>query len=165
MDILSKAVTRVGGAAGQSVAAAAFQRQVDAERRALADLRAQAYALRAQIGEEMFKLWQTRTLPPSSLDHLFKAVEQIMAAIADQRAVVDRLLAQRAVPDQVAPEIEADANVIDVQVLPPPPLPAAPTQRLAGTAPVPQPAGACPTCGATGVAGKPYCGYCGARLA
>jgi hypothetical protein len=154
MDIWGKALEKVGEAATVVAATAAHQRRLDIERQTLTDLRDEALRLRAQIGEEMYKLWQAKALPPSSLDYLFHAIDDTMAAISDQLALIDRLTAQRA--PSGTPADEDEANVIDV-TLPPPPVPAAPTVRL--TAPT------CPTCGATLTPNARYCGECGTRLA
>src|SRR5260370_28289647 len=70
-DLVGKAKSKFGEVANQAIAAAARQHRLDTERRVLTDLRSQAFSLRAQVGEEMYKLWQAGSLPPSSLDHLF----------------------------------------------------------------------------------------------
>ncbi|HVA89751.1 MAG TPA: zinc ribbon domain-containing protein [Chloroflexota bacterium] len=158
-DLVGKAASKMTEVASQALAMAARQRRIDAERRALADLRAQALQLRAQIGEEMFKLWQTRTLPPSSLDHLFAAVETTMAEIAAQNERIERMLAPQpndAPASYTLSELGEDEDV--VEVLPPPPLPAAEAQLLtAGENP-------CPTCGSANPPGHRFCMDCGARL-
>jgi hypothetical protein len=156
MDIWGKALGKVGEAATMVAATAAQQRRLEIERRTLAELRSEALRLRAQIGEEMYKLWQAKALPASSLDYLFRAIDDTMAAIADQLAVIDRLTAQRAQPGTSWAEEADDAEVIEVS-LPPPPPPTAPTARLATPA--------CPTCGASISPGVKYCGDCGTRLA
>jgi hypothetical protein len=145
--------------AGQAVAAAARLQRIEAERRVLADLRAQALQLRAQIGEEMFKLWRTGTLPPSSLDYLFKAIETTMAEIAAQNERIDRLSAPQAAmaPDRNAAVEAEDEDVLEME-LPPPALPAAPTLRLKAEE---QP---CPTCAAKNPPGRRFCGDCGSPL-
>jgi hypothetical protein len=155
MDIWGKALGKVGEAATVVAATAAQQRRLEIERRTLAELRSEALRLRAQIGEEMYKLWQAKALPPSSLDYLFRAIDDTMVAIADQLALIDRLTAQRAPSNTSLPDGVDEASVIDV-TLPPPPPPAAPTRRLA--------APTCPTCGAPVTPGGKYCGDCGTRL-
>jgi hypothetical protein len=159
-DLVGKAASKMTEVASQALAAAARQRRLEAERRALAELRAQALQLRAQIGEEMFKLWQTRTLPPSSLDHLFAAVERTMAEIAGQNERVERLLAPQAEggPDpSMENEWDEDEDVVEVS-LAPPPVPAAETHLLTeGENP-------CPTCGSANPPGHRFCMDCGARL-
>jgi hypothetical protein len=158
-DLVGKAANRVTAAAGQAMVAAARRQRIEAERRVLADLRAQALRLRAQIGEEMFKLWQTRTLPPSSLDYLFEAVDRTMAEIAGQNERIERMSATQlddGTDQNTAGETE-DEDMIEA-ALPPPPLPAARTRLLTeGEQP-------CPTCGAANPGGHHFCGDCGAHL-
>ena len=166
-DLVGKAKSKFGEVATQAIAAAARQHRLDTERRVLADLRSQAFSLRAQVGEEMYKLWQAGSLPPSSLDHLFSAIDETMAAIAAQNERVDRLIAQRPDASGIQVTISQSNTGEDVLVndddavegsLAPPPVPAAPTRRLAtGDDP-------CPTCGAENVTGTRFCGYCGSRL-
>jgi len=156
-ELVGKAASKMTEVASQALAAAARQRRLEAERRALADLRAQALQLRAQIGEEMFKLWQTRSLPPSSLDHLFAAVERTMAEIAGQNERLERLLAPQGGDPPELPELDEDEDVVEVS-LAPPPVPAAETHLLtAGENP-------CPTCGSANPPGHRFCMDCGARL-
>jgi hypothetical protein len=159
-DLVGKAANKMTAVAGQAMAAAARRQRIEAERRVLADLRAQALQLRAQIGEEMFKLWQTRTLPPSSLDYLFEAVDRTMAEIAAQNERIERMSAPQfdEGSEQDAAGEREDEFIIEA-VLPPPPLPAAQTRLLtAGEQ-------SCPTCGAANAPGHRFCGDCGVRLA
>jgi len=156
-ELVGKAASKMTEVASQALAAAARQRRLEAERRALADLRAQALQLRAQIGEEMFKLWQTRTLPPSSLDHLFAAVERTMAEIAGQNERLERLSVPHAGDTPEPDELDEDEDVVVVS-LAPPPVPAAETHLLTeGDNP-------CPTCGSANPPGHRFCMDCGARL-
>lgn len=177
MDILSKAANKAGELAERAAATTAQWYKLDGEQRRLAQLRAQALQLRAQIGEEMYKLWQAGSLPPSSLDDLFRSVDGTMAAIERQRMRVEELRAQFSgtgsnVPDQPVTILDAEDHLQVVErAPPPPPVPAAPTRRLASAprAATDQhvalaAAVACPTCGRPGPAGKPFCGYCGSRL-
>lgn len=144
--------------AGQAVAAARRKR-IEAERRVLADLRVQALQLRAQIGEEMFKLWRTHTLPPSSLDYLFEAIEKTMAEIAGQNERIERMstLQVDGAPDQNAAG-EVDNNDVLDMALPPPPLPSTPTILLDDEGQ------SCPSCGSKNSPGRRYCGECGSPL-
>lgn len=159
-ELAEKAAGKMGEMASQAMAAAARQRRIDAERRVLADLRAEALRLRAQIGEEMFKLWQARSLPPSSLDHLFEAVDRAMIEIAEHNEHIERLLAP---PPQTVPATYTLSEAPDEEdppeaPLPPPPVPAAHTHLLTESE---QP---CPTCGAANPVGHRFCMDCGARL-
>jgi hypothetical protein len=158
-DLVGKAASKMTAVAGQAVAAAARRQRIEAERRALADLRTQALQLRAQIGEEMFKLWQSRTLPPSSLDYLFEAIERTMAEIAAQNERIERMSAPQ-IDDPTdrnrASDVEED-DVVDM-VLPPPPLPAAQSRILFEEE---QP---CPACNAKNPPSRRFCGDCGSPL-
>lgn len=175
-DLLGRAAGRMGDLAGMAAATAAQWYRLDGEQRRLAELRAQALQTRARIGEEMYRLWQARALPPSSLDDLFREVDRIMAAIEEQRARVEDLRARfsgegAAPPDDPLVVLDRDSQlqVLD-RPLPPPPVPAAPTRRIdlrdstdrsSDAQPTDVP---CPRCGRPGPAGKTFCGYCGARL-
>ncbi|HWE64783.1 MAG TPA: zinc ribbon domain-containing protein [Chloroflexota bacterium] len=176
-DMLGKAANKVGEVAGQAAATAAQWYRLDSEQRQLAKLRAQALQVRAQIGEEMYKLWQARTLPPSSLDALFRDIDRTMTAIEAQRARVEELRAHFSFGEGVAPpadpvvilDQDSQLQVVEQQ-LAPPPAPAAPTRRLAAPATIEEALVdedaplTCPSCGRPGPAGKAFCGYCGARL-
>ncbi|MGH2389553.1 MAG: zinc ribbon domain-containing protein [Chloroflexota bacterium] len=155
-DLVGKAASKMTVVAGQAMAAAARRQRIDAERRVLADLRGQALQLRARIGEEMFKLWQTHTLPPSSLDYLFEAVDRTMAEIAAQNERIERMSVAQ--PAQTSDQGEmTDEEVIEA-ALPPPPLPAARTHILTeGEQP-------CPSCGTANPPGHRFCGDCGTPL-
>ena len=159
-DLVGKAASKMTAVAGQAMAAAARSRRIETERRVLADLRAQALRLRAQIGEEMFKLWQTGTLPPSSLDYLFDAVGRTMAEIAAQNERIERMSAPQIeeAPDQyAASDAEAEEDVVNV-ALPSPRLPAARTHLLT------EGEQSCRTCGAANPPARRFCGDCGAPL-
>lgn len=186
-DTLDKVAGKIGEVAAQAAATAMLWRQLDLAQRSLARERAEALRLRAQIGEEMYKLWRARALPPSTLDELFAAIDRTMSEIEVQRQRVDALRAQftggsTAPPPDPVLILGADPEHLGVTFqAQPPPVPAAPTRRLApvdepadvgvaaGPSATAHPGGSaglvCPTCGAAGPAGKPFCGYCGARLA
>lgn len=186
-DTLNKVAGKLGEVATQAAATALLWRQLDVAQRSLARSRADALRLRAQIGEEMYKLWRAQSLPPSTLDELFAAIDRTMAEIEVQRQRVDELRAQFTGGTDPPPDpvliLEADPAHLGVTFqLPaqPPPVPAAVTRRLdratpensgTGAASIPAPVQSgsaptrvCPTCGATGPADKPFCGYCGTRL-
>jgi hypothetical protein len=158
-DLVGKAASKMTAVAGQAVAAAARRQRIEVERRALADLRTQALQLRAQIGEEMFKLWQSRTLPPSSLDYLFEAIERTMAEVAAQNERIERMSAPQ-IDDPADRNAASDAEEDDVvdMILPPPTLPAAQTLLLNVEE---QP---CPACAAKNPPGRRFCGDCGSPL-
>jgi hypothetical protein len=158
-DLMGKAASKMTAVAGQAMAAAARRQRIEAERRVLTDLRAQALQFRAQIGEEMFKLWRTRTLPPSSLDYLFEAIDRTMAEIAAQNERIERMSAPQTAedPDQsTASDAEEEEDVVDI-VLPPPSPPAAPTRLLVEEQ-------SCPACAAKNPPDRRYCGDCGSPL-
>jgi hypothetical protein len=174
-DLLTRAAGTIGEAATRMAATAAQWYQLDGEQRQLAKLRAQALQTRAQIGEEMYKLWQAGALPPSSLDDLFRAVDRTAAAIEAQRARVTDLRAQFSGEDALPAEplliLDQQSHLqVQEQSLAPPPVPAATTRRLnaRGAAGAPSDADgapiSCPRCGRPGPAGKAFCGYCGERL-
>jgi flagellar motor switch protein FliG len=77
--------------ANKVVAAALQQKQLENEENVLAGLRAEAMSLRAQIGEEMFKLWKARQIPPSWLDELFEHLDSTNLAIVRQREILAQL--------------------------------------------------------------------------
>lgn len=163
MDILSKA----GELAGQAATAATQWYRLDAEQRQLARLRAQALQARALIGEEMYRLWKTGTLPPSSLDEHFQAVEQIMRAIEAQRARVEelRLHFGGTPPPQPVTILDEQSGVRVIEQPPRAPVPELPAGAPAAPAALSEaPPVPCPQCGRPGPSGKAYCGYCGARL-
>jgi hypothetical protein len=158
-DLMGKAASKMTAVAGQAVAAAARRQRIEAERRVLADLRAQALQFRAQIGEEMFKLWQTRTLPPSSLDHLFEAIERTMVEISAQNERLERMSAPQIddSSDRNAASDDEDDDVVEM-VLPPPPLPAPQSRIITGEEQ------SCAGCGAKNPPNRRFCGDCGSPL-
>lgn len=112
-----------------------------------------------------------------------KALGQAAATAADwyrleseQCRLVDDLRAQfegsgSALPATPLTILEGDHFEVVDRALPPPPAPAAPTRILPGTrqvfaaTTVDDRDGFCPACGRPHPGNKPFCGYCGARLA
>jgi hypothetical protein len=167
MDIL-KAANKVGSVASQVMASAVQQRQLETERKVLQDLRAEALSLRAQIGEEIFKQWKAGRLPSSGLDGLLEAVDSTSAAISRQRRIVDQLLARPtpASGDSTVPRV-AVAEEQPVKAEQRASTTAAPELLLdEGSAVDPPPSrDTCATCGASDIAGRRFCGFCGTKIA
>ncbi len=164
MDVL-KAAGKVGAAGRQAMAAAVQQQQLVTERKVMAELRADALSLRAQIGEEMFKLWKAGQPCPRWLDDICQALEGTTAAIARQRALIEQLAAGGAIAgdadleqDTAPPAIEVIEEPVRLLGQPQPALPAAETDQSE-----PEPV-TCPTCGETDAPGRRFCGSCGSKL-
>jgi len=169
MDVL-KAASKVGSVGRQAVAAAVLQKQLETERQVLAEFRADALSIRAQIGEEMYKLWKAGQPCPRWLDDLCQALEGTSAAIGRQRAIVEQLVKGGAVEpeddgepnhDEAAPPIEVieeSAVLLDEATAEPPRLPGHTIAQAKSSAVT------CPGCGEADVAGRRFCGFCGTKL-
>ncbi len=167
MDVL-KAAGRVGSAGRHVVAAAVQQKQLETEREVLAELRSDALTLRAQIGEEMFKLWKAGQPCPRWLDEICQSLESTSAAIARQRAIIAQLVeggvpagdneTHQTVTAPAIEVVEAPATLLEAE-------PASPPRITAGTIPQPDPpCVTCPSCGEAEVGGRRFCGFCGTKL-
>jgi hypothetical protein len=160
LDIL-KAANKVGSVAGQAMATAVQQRQLEIERKVLQDLRAEALSLRANIGEEIFKQWKAGRLPSSGLDDLLQAVDSTSTAIRRQRQIIEQLLAgpvpqpgpapTRVEVFEEAPAAASNAGSDSDEML------LSEHSAISSTA-------ICASCGATDVAGKRFCGSCGTKM-
>ncbi len=165
MDVL-KVAGRVGAVGRQALTAAVQQQQLETERKVLAELRAGALTLRAQIGEEMYKLWKAGQPCPPWLDDICRSLDSTSAAIGRQRSIIDQLVrgvvAGDAEPDQ---ETSSPVDVIGQQAAllgeqsEPLPALAAATDAQADSSRV-----TCPTCGETDAPGRRFCGSCGSKL-
>jgi len=169
MDVL-KAASKVGSVGRQAVAAAVLQKQLETERQVLAEFRADALSIRAQIGEEMYKVWKAGQPCPRWLDDLCQALESTSAAIGRQRAIVDQLVKGGAVEPEEVGEPDHDESSPPIEVIeesavlldePPaePPRIAAHSIAQANSSPVTYPG-----CGEADVAGRRFCGFCGTKL-
>jgi hypothetical protein len=164
MDVL-KAAGKVGAVGRQAMASVVQQQQLVTEGKVLAELRADALSIRAQIGEEMYKLWKAGEPCPRWLDELCQALEGTSAAIGRQRALIDQLSSGAAVSGQ-EPDLDElpPADVVEGQVTLLEEQPAG-SPALAAVASQPGPLRVtCPTCGETDAPGRRFCGSCGSKL-
>jgi hypothetical protein len=167
MDVL-KAAGKVGSVGRHAVAAAVLQKQLETERGVLAEFRADALSLRAQIGEEMYKLWKAGQPCPPWLDEICQALESTSAAIGRQRAIIDQLVSGGSIGDDGGPDFAAPVPLVEVVEEPATLIheqPAEPPQLTEGTPPqVNSSRVTCPSCGEGDVAGRRFCGFCGTKL-
>ena len=82
MEIVNKAIAKASDMASEAAWNAQQRIKINTEEKRVEDLRAKALAKRAEIGEEMFRLWQAHKLPPSQFDGLFYELQDLVDAVS-----------------------------------------------------------------------------------
>src|SRR5437764_2535430 len=172
MDIVNKAIAKASDLAGEAAWNAQQRIKINTEEKRIDDLRNKALTKRAEIGEEMFRLWQAHKLPPSQLDSLFYELQDLIDAVDGAAQNLDALKAETYEQATSARAQTASSYAAAI-----PPLPAAPLPP--GTAPA---LGAgpsdpavldvtpavtlveCPNCHSMVRADRSFCGRCGHKL-
>ena len=94
MDIVNKAIAKASDLAGEAAWNAQQRIKINTEEKRIEDLRNKTLAKRAEIGEEMFRLWQAHKLPPSQLDGLFYELQDLIDATGSAAQNLDALKAE-----------------------------------------------------------------------
>lgn len=173
MDIVNKAIAKASGLANEAAWNAQQHIKINAGEKQADDIRAKATSKRAEIGEEMFRLWQAHKLPASQLDALFYELQDLVDAVENAVANLDALKAEtyeQAITAQAQTASSYAAAIPSVSVAPMGP----PLQRpalAAGQLPVVIDATPevtvveCPNCHSMVRSDRNFCGRCGQRLA
>ena len=176
MDIVNKAIAKASDMANEAAWNAQQRIKINAAEKQVDDLRAKTLSKRAEIGDEMFRLWQAHKLPPSQLDALFYELQDLVDAVS---GATENFEALKAETYEQATTVQAQTASSYAAAVPPLPVP-----PLGGTAHVPAlPAGQpgqagpniidttpavtlmeCPTCHSMVRADRNFCGRCGQRL-
>src|SRR5579871_6511174 len=82
MDIVNKAIAKASDMANEAAWSAQQRIKINAAEKQVDDLRAKTLSKRAEIGDEMFRLWQAHKLPPSQLDALFYELQDLVDAVS-----------------------------------------------------------------------------------
>src|SRR5579864_4815858 len=122
MDIVNKAIAKASDMANEAAWNAQQRIKINTEEKQVEDLRAKAHDKRAQIGEEMFKLWQAHKLPPSQFDSLFYELQDLVDAVASSSENLTALKAQTYTLATSAQSVMASSYAAAVPPLPVSPL-------------------------------------------
>jgi hypothetical protein len=176
MEIVNKAIAKASDMANEAAWNAQQRIKINTEEKRLIDLRTRAVEKRAEIGDEMYKLWQAHKLPPSQLDNLFYELQDIIDAIGSSAENLDTIKAQTydsATSAQIQTASSYAAAVPQLPVSPlgpaigpgqaPPALSAGPQQQVIDVTPS-VPLTSCPSCHSMVRADRNFCGRCGQRL-
>jgi hypothetical protein len=175
MEIVNKAIAKASDLANEAAWNAQQRIKVNTEEKRLIDLRTRAVEKRAEIGDQMYKLWQSHKLPPSQLDSLFYELQDIIDAIGSSS---ENLQAYKAETYDAATSAQVETTSSYAAAVPP--LPASPLGPAVGpgqalpalTAGSQQvidvtpsvPLTSCPSCHSMVRADRNFCGRCGQRL-
>ncbi len=175
MEIVNKAIAKASDMANEAAWNAQQRIKINTEEKRLLDLRARAVEKRAEIGDQMYKLWQAHKLPPSQLDALFYELQDIIDAIGSSAENLDMLKKQTY--DEAT---SAQAQTVTSYAAAVPPLPASPLGPAVGPGQAPPalaagpqqvidvtpsvPLTSCPNCHSMVRADRNFCGRCGQRL-
>src|SRR5205085_6916015 len=94
MDIVNKAIAKASDLANEAAWSAQQRIKINTEEKRIDDLRNKALTKRAEIGEEMFRLWQAHRLPPSQLDGLLYELQDLIDAAGSTVQNLDTLKAE-----------------------------------------------------------------------
>jgi hypothetical protein len=173
MDIVNKAIAKASDLASEAAWNAQQRIKISTEEKRIEDLRNKILAKRAEIGDEMFRLWQAHKLPPSQLDGLFYELQDLVDANAGAAQNLDALKAETYEQATSAQAQTATSYAAAIPSLPAAPLPpgSAPPALEPGR---PAPAVLdvtpamtlveCANCHSMVRADRNFCGRCGHRL-
>ena len=171
MDIVNKAIAKASDMASEAAWNAQQRIKINTEEKRVEDLQGKAQAKRAEIGEEMFRLWQAHRLPPSQFDGLFYELQDLvdaMSGAAENLAAVKSETYEQATTVQAQTASSYAAAIPQLPLSPLGPAPAAlpPGSQDAGVIDVtPQvPLRECPACHSMVRADRNFCGRCGQQL-
>lgn len=167
MDLVNKAISKASDLASEAGWNAQQRIKISTEEKRLEDLRARARDKRAQIGEEMFQLWQGHKLPPSSLDPLFYELQDLIDAVVSSTENLDAVKAQTYESATSAQHMTVSSYAAAVPTLPAPgsaPPALGPGQAAMIDVTPAIPLVDCPNCHAMVRADRNFCGSCGQRL-
>src|SRR5581483_8715479 len=132
MDIVNKAIAKASDLASEAAWNAQQKIKANTEEKRVEDLQAKALEKRAQIGEEMFRLWQAHKLPPSQFDSLFYELQDLVDAVASSSENLEALKAQTY---EWATSVQAQTASSYAAAVPP--LPASPLGPALASGPAP----------------------------
>ena len=173
MDIVNKAIAKASDMASEAAWNAQQRIKINTEEKRVEDLRAKALAKRAEIGEEMFRMWQAHKLPPSQFDALFYELQDLADAVASSTENLQAVKGETYEQATTAHAATA-ASYAAAAPLPLSPLGSVPSRPALGPG---QPQDAiidvtpqvslveCQSCHSMVRADRNFCGHCGQRLA
>src|SRR5437764_1602806 len=173
MDIVNKAIAKATDLANKTTWNDKRRIKINTEEKRIEDLRNKTLAKRAEIGEEMFRLWQAHKLPPSQLDGLFYELQDLIDATGSAAQNLDALKAETYEQATSAHAQTASSYAAAIAPLPAAPLPPGTAPPALGAGPS-NPAVLdvtpamtlveCATCHSMVRADRNFCGRCGPKL-
>lgn len=169
MDIVNKAIAKASDFASETAWNAQQKIKVNTEEKRLEDLRNKTILKRAEIGDAMYKLWQSHKLPPSQLDDLFYELQDLIDA---STGAADNLSALKAETYEQAVSAQAQTATSYAAAIPAAPWTTAPQALPTGNAGAPLlldstpevPLVECQYCHSMVRADRNFCGRCGHQI-